>query len=54
MLVQPVIFRFDPGPALAVHPGQLVDVYIEERKRGASGIACINPATCRIRQTPSA
>jgi hypothetical protein len=24
----PVIFRFDPVPDLAVHPGQLVDVYI--------------------------
>jgi hypothetical protein len=31
MPVQPVIFRFDPAPDLAVHPGQLVDVYIEER-----------------------
>jgi HlyD family secretion protein len=31
MAVQPVIFRFDPAPDLAVHPGQLVDVYIEER-----------------------
>ena len=30
-LVLPVIFRFDPAPGLAVHPGQLVDVYIGER-----------------------
>jgi HlyD family secretion protein len=29
--VLPVIFRFDPAPGLAVHPGQLVDVYIGER-----------------------
>jgi HlyD family secretion protein len=28
--VLPVIFRFDPAPGLAVHPGQLVDVYIGE------------------------
>jgi hypothetical protein len=26
----PVIFRFDPAPGLALHPGQLVDVYIAE------------------------
>src|SRR6266852_766052 len=26
--VLPVIFRFDPVPDLAVHPGQLVDVYV--------------------------
>jgi HlyD family secretion protein len=29
--VRPVIFQFDPAPDLAVHPGQLVDVYIAER-----------------------
>jgi HlyD family secretion protein len=29
--VLPVIFRFDPAPDLAVHPGQLVDVCIGER-----------------------
>jgi HlyD family secretion protein len=29
--VLPVIFRFDPAPDLAVHAGQLVDVYIGER-----------------------
>jgi HlyD family secretion protein len=29
--VLPVIFRFDPVPDLAVHAGQLVDVYIGER-----------------------
>jgi HlyD family secretion protein len=29
--VLPVIFRFDPAPDLAVHPGQLVDVFIAER-----------------------
>jgi hypothetical protein len=29
--VLPVIFRFDPAPGLAVHAGQLVDVYIGER-----------------------
>ena len=29
--VLPVIFSFDPLPDLAVHPGQLVDVYIGER-----------------------
>jgi HlyD family secretion protein len=29
--VLPVIFSFDPTPDLAVHPGQLVDVYIGER-----------------------
>jgi HlyD family secretion protein len=29
--VLPVIFRFDPALGLAVHPGQLVDVYIGER-----------------------
>lgn len=29
--VLPVIFRFDPAPGLAVHPGQLVDVYIGGR-----------------------
>ncbi|MCU1386095.1 MAG: putative rane protein [Acidobacteria bacterium] len=29
--VRPVIFRFDPAPGLAVHPGQLVDVYIGQR-----------------------
>jgi HlyD family secretion protein len=29
--VLPVIFRFDPAPGLAVHPGQLVDVYIGKR-----------------------
>ena len=27
----PVIFRFDPLQNVAVHPGQLVDVYIGER-----------------------
>jgi hypothetical protein len=26
----PVIFRFDPAPGLALHLGQLVDVYIGE------------------------
>jgi HlyD family secretion protein len=31
MPVLPVIFRFDPAPGLAVHPGQLVDVYIGKR-----------------------
>jgi HlyD family secretion protein len=31
--VLPVIFRFDPAPDLAVHLGQLVDVYIGERSR---------------------
>jgi hypothetical protein len=31
--VRPVIFRFDRESDLAVHPGQLVDVYIEERQR---------------------
>ena len=29
--VLPVIFRFDPAPGLAVHPGQLVDVHIGGR-----------------------
>jgi hypothetical protein len=29
--VLPVIFQFDPVPDVAVHAGQLVDVYIEER-----------------------
>ena len=29
--VVPVIFGFDPLPNFAVHPGQLVDVYIGER-----------------------
>ena len=29
--VLPVIFRFDPVPAVAVQAGQLVDVYIGER-----------------------
>jgi len=29
--VLPVIFRFDPPPDLAVHPGQVVDVCIGER-----------------------
>ena len=33
--VLPVIFRFDPAPDLALHPGQLVDVYIGERSRNA-------------------
>jgi len=31
--VLPVIFRFDQAPELAVHPGQLVDVYIGKRSR---------------------
>jgi HlyD family secretion protein len=29
--VLPVIFHFDPVPDVAVHAGQLVDIYIEER-----------------------
>jgi len=29
--VLPVIFSFDPLPNFAMHPGQLVDVYIGER-----------------------
>jgi HlyD family secretion protein len=29
--VLPVIFHFDPLPDLALRPGQLVDVYVEER-----------------------
>jgi HlyD family secretion protein len=29
--VRQVIFRFDSAPGLAVHPGQLVDVYIGEQ-----------------------
>ena len=29
--VLPVIFRFDPVPDVAVHAGQLVDVYLGER-----------------------
>jgi len=31
--VRPVIFRFDQAPELAVHAGQLVDVYIGTRSR---------------------
>ena len=31
LAVQPVIFRFDPGLGLALHPGQLVDVYVGQR-----------------------
>ena len=35
--VLPVIFRFDPVPDLAVHPGQLVDVYIGSAVVGGLG-----------------